>query len=394
MKADFRIYSIFIFLIFLLSVKNLQAATKYKFINQKEGYYLLYDPDLDEVLIANNHNRKIAPSSMTKLMTAYVVFSQLSNNKIKLTDYCIIGKDAWNKYGSTMNLGYRDLVTIEELIKGLMVMSGNDASIVLAQTSVKEGYESFIDKMNKYATKIGMKNSNFTNPHGLNQDNHYSTLYDLALLIKAIYRDFPQYSHYLEIKNFKYGDRNIRNSNPLIKKNYDGALGGKTGYTDKGGYGVAVMSKRHYRNLIGVVNNMISIKSRERKIIELMDYGFNKFKKISFFKKGEEIAKLKVSNSINKEVEIFIDQDVDINMPYNIAQDEIKVQIDYLAPLRAPILRGDKIAKLHIDIEGYKSYEYQLYAKETLYEIEFIDKVKLILKEEYLKYKNIIMFLN
>ena len=246
---------------------------------------MLYDPDLNEIIIANNHEKKIAPSSMTKLMTLYVVLSQLKKGILKLDDYCIIGKDAYNKYGSTMNLGYRDIVTVADLIRGLMVMSENDASIVLAQTSIKGGYEEFIKAMNFSAKKLNMNNSNFTNPHGLNEENHYSTLYDIALLIDGLYKDFPNYSDFLGIKRFKYGDRVINNSNPLIKQNYDGIIGGKTGYTSKGGYGVAVMVKRHYRRLIGVVNNMISINAREKKITELVNYGFNKYKKIFSLKK-------------------------------------------------------------------------------------------------------------
>ena len=155
----------------LLISFNCIADTKYKLQNTKEGHYLLYDPDLNEIIIANNHEKKIAPSSMTKLMTLYVVLSQLKKGILKLDDYCIIGKDAYNKYGSTMNLGYRDIVTVVDLIRGLMVMSGNDASIVLAQTSIKGGYEEFIKAMNFSAKKLNMNNSNFTNPHGLNEEN-------------------------------------------------------------------------------------------------------------------------------------------------------------------------------------------------------------------------------
>lgn len=386
----YKIILSIVLLLFLLSF-NSNAYTKYKLQNIKEGHYLLYDPDLDEIIIANNHKEKIAPSSMTKLMTLYVVFEQLKKGTLKIDDYCIIGKDAYNKYGSTMNLGYRDIVKVSDLISGLMVMSGNDASIVLAQTSVKGGYDEFIKAMNFSAKKLNMNNSNFTNPHGLNEKKHYSTLYDIALLIDALYEDFPQYSHYLGIKRFKYGDRVIENSNPLIKASYDGIVGGKTGYTSKGGYGVGVMVKRHYRRFIGVVNNMISINAREKKITELIDYGFNKYKKIFFFKKNDKITNIKISNGYQKEIETYIDEDVIINMPYNISDSDIKVEIDYLAPLNAPIIKGEKVATLHIDIAGYKSYKYKLYSRNTIYELEFIDKVKLILKEEYLKLKKTIL---
>jgi len=384
------------FLIFLTIIYSHNArAQDYKDLVQKnifdkEKHYLLYDPDLDEVLIANNHHKRIAPSSMTKLMTAYVVFSQLSNNFLELNDYCLIGKDAWNKYGSTMSLGYGDVVKISDLVKGLLVMSGNDASIALAQTTVSGGYDSFIRLMNIKAMELGMHNSSFMNSHGLNEDNHYSTLMDLAILVKSLYEDFPQYSHFLEIKKFEYSGIEQSNRNPLVKNDYDGILGGKTGYTSEGGYGVAAIVKRNHRRMIAVTNNMSNPVERELMISSLFDFGFNNFKKIKFFTKDETIANLDVWLGLDDKLEIYIKRDVVLNIPYNILPKDIEVKVKYLKPLIAPVIAEDKVADLHIVIKNYDSFHFPLYARKDIKKAGFFKKVKLILMQKKLEIKRLL----
>lgn len=370
----------------LLALQNnsfAQAENSIKSIEQ--DYYLLFDPDLNEVLLANNHLEPMAPSSMTKLMTAYIVFEQIEQRKIALDDYCLIGKDAWNKYGSTMFLDHGDLVQISDLLKGLLVMSGNDAAIALAQTTTRSGYDNFIDAMNYKATELGMFNTHFTNPHGLNEDGHYSTLFDLAILIKKLYEDFPQYTHFLELDKFEFNGISQKSRNPLIKNSYDGALGGKTGYTNDGGYGVAALVKRNHRRLIAVVNKMPTPKARAKKVTELLDYGFNSYKKIVFFNKGEIVTSLSTWLGYDKEVKAFIDQDVILNIPSQVNLDDIKIEVDYLKPIYAPITQGDKIAHLHISIDGYGGYNYPLFAKHDVVKIDFFDKVKLILNDMIVK---------
>lgn len=373
---------------FFIFSKNALAENLTKLIPESNDYYLLYDPDLDEIIVGKNYDIRIAPSSMTKLMTAYVVFYQLAQGKIDLNNYCLVGKDAWNKYGSTMFLNYGDVVSISDLLKGLLVMSGNDAAIALAQVSTKGGYDSFIKMMNKAAQKLGMKNSNFKNPHGLNEDGHYSSLYDLAILIENIYNQFPQYSHFLELQDFEYNGIKQKNRNPLIKNNYDGILGGKTGYTNDGGYGVAAIVKRNYRRLIAVVNKAKTPAERSEQVTKLLDYGFAKYKKIIFFKAGDIVANLETWLGKSDFVAAIVKEDIIMNLPYEIQSDEINVELDYFNPIYTPIIAGDKIGRLTISFAD-KKFQFPVYAKDDVMKVEFRDKVKLILKHIAVKYSDL-----
>jgi D-alanyl-D-alanine carboxypeptidase (penicillin-binding protein 5/6) len=299
----------------------------------------------------------------------------------------MIGKDAWRKTGSSMFLNYGDVVSIEDLLKGLLAVSANDAAMALAQTT-SANYASFIDLMNKTAQELNMKNSHFMNPHGLHEEGHYMTLRDLATLATRLYEDFPEYSKFLSIPEFTYRNITQKNRNPLLKKNYDGTLGGKTGHTNQGGYGIVAVVKRENRRLVAVVNKAPNPKLRENIITELFDYGFENFKKINFFEKNDVVTKINVWLGNQKNVEAVIKESVDFNIPRNKSIDDIKVQTEFKSPLNAPIKKDSKIGVLSVEIKGLKTIKYDLYAKENVDKVGYIRKIKRIL--EY-KIKN---FLN
>ncbi len=268
-----------IIILSIVTLSNLSHAKSFQSI-KSHNYLFLMDKDSKEILLSKNPHTRMAPSSMTKLMTAYVAFDQVKKGNIKLDNYCIIGKDAWRKRGSTMFLNYGDIVSIDDLLKGLLTVSGNDASVALAQAIGKD-YDNFIALMNFKAKELGMRNSSFRNPHGLNQNGHYMSLYDLATLLSRFYEDFPEYTSYLGIKKFTYGKITQYNRNPLIKKKYKGSVGGKTGHTNDGGYGITASVSRGNRTLIGIVNKAKTSRKRNELIIDLFDYGFNNFQKVS-----------------------------------------------------------------------------------------------------------------
>ena len=174
---------------------------------EKAQYLFLMDQDTGEVLLEKNADKRIPPSSMTKLMTAYVMFDQIKKGKVSLTNQCVIGKDAWKKSGSKMFLKYGDVVSIDQLITGLLVVSGNDASIALAEAT-SGSVDGFVQLMNETGERIGLKNSHFKNPHGLNQDDHYMSLRDLSIVANSIAVDFPQYLHYFSETDFTYQNIN------------------------------------------------------------------------------------------------------------------------------------------------------------------------------------------
>jgi D-alanyl-D-alanine carboxypeptidase (penicillin-binding protein 5/6) len=341
-------------------------------------FYFLIDPDTNEILLSKNADVRAAPSSMTKLMTAYVVFDQMSKGAINPNQQCLVGKNAWKKSGSSMFLNYRDMVSIDELLKGLLVVSGNDAAIVLAE-SISGSVANFADLMNLKAREIGLKNSHFKNPHGLNEEDHYMTVRDLSTLATRIYRDFPEYSEYLGIKDFTYRNITQHNRNPLIKNDYEGVLGGKTGHTDDGGYGVVGVVKRQDRRLIAVVNKAKTPKQRTEMITKIFDYGFDEYKKLTLFKKDQDITKLKTWLGKKNKLAAVSQQDISFNIPREKSLDSINVTVKYSTPIYAPIAKGDKIAKLYVEIKNYKTLEFDLFAKEDLEKSGYFGRIKQIL---------------
>ena len=338
-------------------------------------FYFLIDHDTQEILLSKNADTRLAPSSMTKIMTAYVVFDQIRQGRVNLDNECIIGKDAFKKRGSSMFLNYGDIVSIDNLLKGLLAVSGNDASIALAQ-SVGGSIDNFVALMNFKARELGLKNSNFKNPHGLNEDGHYMSLRDLATLISHVYQDFPEFEPYLSVHEFTYHNITQPNSNPLLKTHYDGIVGGKTGYTNDGGYGVVASVKRGNRRLIAVVNKSRTSKQRTHLITQLFDYGFENYKKITLFEKDQTVTKLNTWMGNKNKVEIASNQEISFNIPKEINADAIKVKVDYETPIYAPIVKGTKVATLKIEIKDYKTLQYSLFAKENVQKAKFLNKVK------------------
>ncbi len=341
---------------------------------QEAQFYFLLDADTKEVLLAKNPDSRIPPSSMTKVMTAYVVFDQVKKGRIRLDNQCVVGKDAWKKYGSSMFLNYGDIVTIDELVSGLLAVSGNDAAIALAE-STAGGIDKFVDLMNQKAQELGLTNSHFKNPHGLFEEDHYMSVRDLATLTSRIYQDFPQYSHYLGIQEFTYRHITQRNRNPLIKGNYEGVLGGKTGHTDAGGYGVVAAAKRDDRMLIAVVNKVPTPKKRAALIFDLMDYGFDNFNKLSLFSKNQPVAKVKTWLGAKSKINAVVDRDIAISVPHGKNDQDVKVKLQYKEPLYAPIAKGDNIGTMKIEVQGYKNFEYPIYAEESVEKAGYLKRI-------------------
>ncbi len=341
---------------------------------KNHDFLLLIDKDSKEILLEKNSHTRIAPSSMTKLMTAYVVFDEIKKGNIKLTSQCIIGRDAWGKRGSSMFLNYGDIVSIDKLLKGLLTVSGNDSSIALAQATGR-GYSNFISLMNIKAKELGMNNSKFQNPHGLNQDGHYMSLYDLATLLASLYEDFPEYVPYLGIKKFTYGNITQYNRNPLLRTKYKGFIGGKTGHTNDGGYGIAASVTRGNRTLIGVVNKARTSRKRTKIITELFNYGFEKYNKIELFKKHQNIATIPTWIGAKDHVAVAPNKDITFNIPKKYSLKDIKVSIEYDGPVATPIFDGKKVANLKIEIRNEKPVRYSLFATEDVKKAKFFSLI-------------------
>lgn len=354
---------------------------------KNSDFYFLIDADSKEVLLAKNSDTRVPPSSMTKMMTAYVVFKQIKNGKIAINNQCLIGRDAWRKSGSSMFLNYGDIVTIDDLLKGLLAVSGNDAAIALAQASAG-GYQNFIKLMNDEASQIGLKNSYFKNPHGLNEAGHYMSLRDLAILTMRIYQEFPQYAHYFSITEFTYGKVTQPNRHPLIRNHYDGVVGGKTGHTNQGGYGVVAMVKRDHRRLIAVVNKAKTPAQRVNALTALLDYGFKNYKKLVLFNKDQELARLPAWLGLKQNVAVAPNQQIALNVVANVSADDVVVKIKFMNPLKAPIYKGTKVADLIIEVKGYRDFQYPLFAKESVGMVGILEKISITSKYKFNNFIN------
>ncbi len=373
MKSLFAIF--FTFLILINSATNCLAQS----FSTSSDYYFLIDADTKEILLSKNADEKIPPSSMTKMMTAYVVFDLVKQGKISLESQCLVGKDAWRKSGSSMFLNYGDVVTVEDLVKGLLAVSGNDAAIALAE-STAGGISNFIHLMNQKAQELGLKNSHFTNPHGLYEPQHYMSLRDLATLTTSFIKDFGQYQKYLGIEEFTYGKVTQKTRNPLIKQHYEGVIGGKTGHTNQGGYGFVGIVKRDHRTLIAIVNKAKTPQQRSQAIIDIFDYGFNQYKKLVIFEKGQKIARLKTWLGSKSEISVATNQQIAFNLPRSDSINSIKAKVEYLGPLYSPIKKGAQVANLTIEIKGYKSFSYPLFAAENIEKAGYFKRISGVIR--------------
>jgi D-alanyl-D-alanine carboxypeptidase (penicillin-binding protein 5/6) len=348
----------------------------------KVDYLFLIDQDTKEVLLEKNADERIAPSSMTKLMTAYVIFNQLEKGQLSLSNQCVIGKDAWRKKGSTMFLDYGDMVSIDRLIAGLLIASGNDAAVALAQAS-SGSVDGFAALMNQTAQEIGLENSNFRNPHGLNQDRHYMSLRDLATLASRLSSDFPEYLHYFVDKKFSYQNITQYNRNPLIKKNYVGATGMKTGHTSDGGYGIVGTAQRGDRRLIAVVNKTKTSAQRARTIVELLDFGFNGYKKVKLLKQSD-VFQAKTWLGQKDQLLVSAKEDVMMTLSKNQQKGKMQLFLQYDGPLHAPIFKGDQVGSIIVNVSNKKVKEIPLFAKENIDKASYFKRIYSVLEYKFL----------
>lgn len=367
----------FLIIIFISLLSLNSYANKYSFLKDAK-YFLLADRDSGEILISKNKDERIEPSSMTKLMTAYVIFDQLKKGNINLSEECQVGMDSWRKRGSTMFLNIGDIVTIEKLIHGLIIVSGNDASIALAKATSKNE-EEFVELMNRTAIKIGMLDTQFQNPHGLNENDHYTTLNDLFLLTKRIWLDFPEFMPIFAKKSYEYGDIIQKNRNPLIANDYEGAIGMKTGYTDGGGYGVVGAAVRGNRRLIAVTNGNNTSLERAKVIRNILDYGFSRFKKITIFNKNDIVSYVDVWLGNKEKIPLITSDEISITIPRYHNIDDIEILVKHQSPINPIIVKGEKLAELIIKFADKEVSRSSLFAGEDVNRAGYFERFKQIL---------------
>ncbi|MBI2978415.1 MAG: D-alanyl-D-alanine carboxypeptidase [Rhodospirillales bacterium] len=325
---------------------------------------ILVEVTTGEVLFEKNADQLMAPASMSKMMTAYMVFERLKNGGLSLDDTFPVSEDAWRRGGaksggSTMFLEPGKRVRVEDLIRGIVVQSGNDACIVVAE-ALASSEKAFAEEMTKKGRELGLKNTVFKNASGWPDPEEVTTARDLALLAERTIEKFPDYYHYYAEKEFTYNGIRQINRNPLLYKDM-AADGLKTGHTEASGYGLTASAVRDGRRLILVVNGLDSKKDRAREPERLMAWGFREFNNYRLFSAGDEVTKADVWLGEEKKVSLVIEKQLLITMPRN-ARPEMKVTVHFDNPVPAPIANGAVVARLVVTTPGRASVEVPLKA--------------------------------
>ena len=311
---------------------------------------ILIDSATNAVLLSKNADVPMPPASMSKLMTAYLLFESLKEGRVSLDNKFRVSENAWQKGGaksgsSTMFLPPNSEARVEDLIRGIIVQSGNDACIVVAE-NLAGSEEAFARRMTEKARALGMRNSNFANATGWPDPDQRMSAYDLAILAGSVLRDFPEYFHYYDEREFTYNGIRQSNRNPLLY-NYPGADGFKTGHTEEAGYGLTATAERDGRRLILVINGLESNKARATESAKLLDWGFREFDNYALFKAGDTVEVAPVWLGVTPTVEMKITSDVFITMSRK-ARRNMKVTVKYASPIPAPIQAGQQIGTVSI----------------------------------------------
>ena len=311
--------------------------------------YLVVDGKTGREIAALEPDKAVAPASLTKLMTAYVVFHALREQQISLEDEVTVSEKAWRAEGSRMFIEVGKRVTVQDLLLGMIVQSGNDASIALAEHVA--GTESvFAELMNQYAQALGMLSSNFMNATGLPDDNHYSTARDLATLAGAIINEFPDYYAWYSVKEFTFNDIKQPNRNNLLWRD-DSVDGMKTGMTDAAGYCLVASAERSGMRIVSVVLGTASAKARIDGSQALINYAFRFFETRLLYKAGEEITQARVWKSANEVSRLGVLEDLYVTVQRG-TYDALESTLSVPAILEAPVASGQPLAELKITLDG------------------------------------------
>jgi D-alanyl-D-alanine carboxypeptidase (penicillin-binding protein 5/6) len=312
-------------------------------IDTQAKHALIVEVETGAVLLDKAADERMPPASMSKLMTAYVVFGLLKEGRAKLTDELPVSERAWHTGGSKMFVPLGGRVSIDDLLKGVIIQSGNDACVVLAE-GLAGSVEAFVDLMNQKAKEIGLKDSHFANVDGLPDPNHWMTARDLATLAIRTIKDYPD--HYKLYSQLEFAFNNIKqgNRNPLLYKNM-GADGLKTGHTEESGYSLTASVVRGGRRIVMVLNGLPTMKARAQESERLADWAFREFNDYRIVAAGDTVDEAPVWLGAAARVPLTVAKDMVVTLPRK-ARKEMKVTADYDAPVPAPVKKGETLGKL------------------------------------------------
>jgi len=311
--------------------------------------WVLMDPLSGRVIMEHNSNERLPPASLTKMMTAYIVERELDEGRISMQDSVPISVNAWRTEGSRTFLREGTTATVHDLLKGVIIQSGNDASVALAEF-IAGSEEAFVDIMNQQAQLLGMKNTNFRNATGLPAPDHFSTAYDLAILARAIIQDYPEnYPIYAE-KHFTYNNIRQPNRNALLWRD-DSVDGLKTGHTEEAGYCLVASAKRNDTRLIASVMGTSSSAARAQEVQKMLNYGFRYYETERLFRAGQELMAADVWGGVADQVSVGMAEDVYVTIPRG-SRDKLESTVDLDSVIKAPIKMGQELGQVRVMLDG------------------------------------------
>lgn len=311
--------------------------------------WVLMDHNTGWILAQHQSDERIEPASLTKLMTAYLVFSELKRGTIKLDDMAHVSKKAWQTGGSRMFIEVNTQVTVENLLKGLIIQSGNDAAVALAE-HVAGTEEAFAARMNDAAARLGMTNTNFTNAPGLPAPDHYSTARDLTILAASLIRDFPDYYKWYSIREFTYNDITQPNRNVLLRRD-DAIDGVKTGYTEKAGYCLIGSGNKDGMRLVATVTGAESPTRRAEEVHALLKYGFASYESKLLFDGGKPAARVPVYKGQRDNVSVAVERPLYITVAKG-KEPELKADLQVPDSIMAPVNSGQVLGEVRVTLAG------------------------------------------
>ena len=355
-----------IFFLFCILSKNLNA------LETIAKQAMLYDLDTRSVIFKKNSDQLVSPSSMSKIMTIYYAFKKISDGELSLEDEFTVSRKAWKKGGSKMFVKINDKVKVEDLIRGIIVQSGNDACIVLAEGM--SGSESlFSEELTELGKEIGLKNSFFTNSTGWPDPQHLMTVEDLLTLSIRTIKDFPNFLHYYSEKEFTYNGIKQLNRNPLLFTDLK-SDGLKTGHTSLGGYGLVATVKKKNRRLILVLNGLNSSKDRAKEAERLIKIGLNQYENIKVTDANKKLKTLNVWGGDKKNIDIFSKEEISITVPKRIKK-QISFFIKYQSPILPQISVDKPIGVFLIKKNKEILKKYDLFTNQEVRKINFFQKI-------------------
>ena len=331
----------------------------------------------DTVLLSKAANTPMPPASMSKLMTVYMVFDRLKKGSLSLDDTFLVSEKAWRKGGSKMFVKVGDRIKVSDLLRGIIVQSGNDACIVVAE-ALAGSEEAFAEMMTRRGKELGMTDSRFANATGWPHPDHYMSARDLAVLAERLVTDFPElYKLYAE-KTFTYSEIKQSNRNPLLYRDI-GADGLKTGHTEEAGDGLTASAIRDDRRIVMVLNGMESIRQRSQESLRVMEWAFRNFKPYALFKKDEVVTTADIWLGDAPAVPLTISEDLKLTLSRE-ARDKMTVTVKMNNPVAAPVTKGQKLATLVISAPNFETREIPLLAADDVGQLGFVGRIGAAIK--------------